>query len=396
LSRLISVTIDEGTNLQGYIAIASTVNGCCHGGLRMAPDITSDLIARVARTMTLKYGFVGLPVGGAKAEIVADPEMPMESKRALLKSFGQAIEPFLRTRSYIPAGDLGTSENDIRFMLSSIGLRPQPRDLTHQLSGFYTGITVFAAAISAARHIGLDLSRASVAIEGFGSVGASVAQAFWEKGIRVVAISTSLGAIYNRKSMDVGELIRLRDRDGSQVVNLFSEGEKIYKSQLAELDVDIFSPCAQSYSITSDNAERVAARIVSPGANIPTTTEAEQALFQRGILCIPDFVANCGGVLGSSMKRTGLREDYIRRFLEERIGQQALEIIEAADKQNIALGIYAQRIAAERFIRARASAERKTMRGKPFNFALEMYRKGIIPYQLATPVAPRYFDRRSS
>ena len=135
MSRLISVTIDEGTNLQGYIAIASTVNGCCHGGLRMAPDITSDLIARVARTMTLKYGFVGLPVGGAKAEIVADPEMPMESKRALLKSFGQAIEPFLRTRSYIPAGDLGTSENDIRFMLSSIGLRPQLSD-----SGLNPGI----------------------------------------------------------------------------------------------------------------------------------------------------------------------------------------------------------------------------------------------------------------
>ena len=298
------MTIDEGTNLQGYMAIDSTVNGCCHGGLR-----------------------------------------------------------------------------------------PQPKDLTHQLSGFYTGITVFAAAISAARHIGLDLSRASVAIEGFGSVGASVAQAFWQKGIRVVAISTSLGAIYNRKGMDVGELIRLRDRVGSQVVNLFSEGEK---SQLAELDVDIFSPCAQSYSITSDNAERVAARIVSPGANIPTTTEAEQALFQRGILCIPDFVANCGGVLGSSMKRTGLREDYIRRCLEERIGQQALEVMEVSEKQNATPRIYAQRIAEERFIRARASAERKTMRGKAFNFALEMYRKGIIPYQLVTPVAPRYFARRLS
>ena len=159
------MTIDEEANLQGYIAIDSTVNGSCHGGLRMAPDITSDLIAQIARTMTLKYGFVGLPIGGAKAGIVADPEMPIENKRALLKSFGQAIEPFLKTRSYIPAGDMGTSENDIRFMLSSIGLRPQPRNLTHQLSGFYTGITVFSAAISAARHVGLNLSQVSIAIE---------------------------------------------------------------------------------------------------------------------------------------------------------------------------------------------------------------------------------------
>jgi len=394
LSSLISVTIDEGVKLQGYLAIDSTVNGRCHGGVRMGQDITPDLIARVARALTLKYGFVGLPVGGAKAGIVADSEMPLESKRALLRGFGQAIEPFLKTRSYIPAADLGTSEDDIRFMLSSIGLKPQPRDLTHQLSGFYTGITVFAAAISAARHIGLDLSHASVAIEGFGSVGASVAQAFWEKGIRVVAISTSQGAIYNRKGLDVGELIELRDRVGSHVVNLFSKGEKIDKVQLAELDVDIFSPCAQSYSITSDNANRVAARIVSPGANVPTTLEAEQVLFQRSILCIPDFVANCGSVLGSSMKRTGLREDYIRRFLEERIGQQALEIIEAADKQNIAPGIYARSIAEERFLRARASAERKTIKGKAFSFALDMYRKGIVPYQLVTPIAPRYFARR--
>ena len=388
------MTIDEGVKLQGYLAIDSTVNGRCHGGVRMGQDITPDMIARVARAMTLKYGFVGLPVGGAKAGIVADPEMPLESKRALLRGFGQAIEPFLKTRSYIPAADLGTSEDDIRFMLSSIGLKPQPRDLTHQLSGFYTGITVFAAAISAAHHIGLDLSHASVAIEGFGSVGASVAQAFWEKGIRVIAISTSQGAIYNRKGLDVGELINLRDRVGSHVVNLFSKGEKIDKVQLAELDVDIFSPCAQSYSITSDNANRVAARIVSPGANVPTTLEAEQVLFQRGILCIPDFVANCGSVLGSSMKRTGLREDYIRRFLEERIGQQALEIIEAADKQNIAPGIYARSIAEERFLRARASAERKTIKGKAFSFALDMYRKGIVPYQLVTPIAPRYFARR--
>lgn len=394
MSTLISIDVNEELNLKGYLAIDSTINGCSHGGLRMAPDLSPDSIAQIARVMTLKYGFLGLPVGGAKAGIVADPEMPIEKKRELLKNFGQALRPLLQTRSYVPSGDLGTTEDDIRFMLTANGLKVLPRSLTSELSGFYTGITVFAAAIRAAQHIGLDLNRASVAIEGFGNVGASTTRAFWEKRIRVVAISTSRGAIYNEKGLDVDELIRLRDRVGSQVVNLFRKGEKIDKSQLAELDVDIFSPCAQSYSITSDNASRVTARIVCPGANFPVTPEAELILLQKGILFIPDFMANCGGVLGSTMKRTGLKEDYIRHFLERKIGEQVTEIIEVAEKDNVTLGVYAQKIAEERFLRAKAAAEKRNITGRAFNFALEQYRRGIIPYQLVTPLAPRYFEKK--
>jgi glutamate dehydrogenase (NAD(P)+) len=394
LSKLICVNIDGEPNLRGYLAIDSTVNGHSHGGLRMSPDLSPELMAQLARVMTLKYGFCGLPVGGAKAGIVADPEMPPESKRQLLKSFGQALEPFLKTRSYIPAEDLGTSNDDIRFMLESIGLKVQARGLTFALSGFYTGITVFAAAVAAARHISLDLNRASVAIEGFGSVGASAARLFWERGIRVVAISTSQGAIHDEAGLDVGELIRIRDQAGSQVVNLSDRAEKIDKSRLAEMNVDIFSPCAQSYSITPDNAGRIAARIISPGANAPITTEAEPVLFQRKILVIPDFVANCGGVLGISMKRAGLNEDYIQRFLEDKIAEQVAKVIEAADREKVNPQAYAQRIAEERFLRAKTSAEGKNFTARAFSFALELYRKGIIPYQVVTPVASRYFEKR--
>jgi len=394
LSRLICIDIDAEPNLRGYLAIDSTVNGSSAGGLRISPDLSPELMTQIARAMTLKYGFCGLPVGGAKAGIVADPEMPLESKRELLKSFGQALEPFLKTGSYIPGGDLGTSDEDIKFMLESIGLKVQARGLTFALSGFYTGISVFAAAAAAARHISLDLNRASVAIEGFGSVGASAARMFWERGIRVVAISTSQGAIYDKAGLDIGELIRLRDQAGSQVVNLFDWAEKIDKSRLVELDVDIFSPCAQSYSITPDNARRVAARIISPGANAPVTPDAEPVLFQRKILVIPDFVANCGGVLGISMKRAGLKEDYIRHFLEQKISQQVAKVIEATEREKVTLRTYAQRIAEERFLRAKASAEGKNLTARAFSFALELYRKGFIPYQIVTPVASRYFEKR--
>jgi glutamate dehydrogenase (NAD(P)+) len=398
LSTLISLDINNEINLRGYLAIDSIVNGRCYGGVRMSPEVTPELMVQLARVMTLKHGFVGLPLGGAKAGIIADPEMPLESKRRILRSFGQAIEPFLKTRSYIPSGDLGVSSEDVRFMRSSTGLKsktqPRYRGLSFALTGFYSGITVFAAAASAARHISLDLNQASVAIEGFGSVGASAARAFWEREIRVVAISTSQGAIFDEAGLDIGELIKLRDQVGSQVVNSFEKAEKIDKNRLLELDVDILSPCAQSYSITPDNASRIAARIISPGANIPSTPEAEPVLLQKGILFIPDFVANCGGVLGISMKQTGLKEDYIRRFLEEKIGQQVTGIIKATEREKINPRVYAQRIAEERFLRAKASVEGKIFTARAFSFALELYRRGLIPYQVVTPVASRYFEKR--
>ncbi len=394
MSTLISVLIAGEPDLKGYLAIDSTVSGRCYGGVRMAADLSPDLLSEVARAMTLKYGFVGLPVGGGKSGIVADPEMPQERKRELLKSFGQAIKPFLQTKSYIPASDLGTTDDDISFMLNSIGLKVPPRSLSFKLSGFYTGITVFTAAISVARHLGLNLNRATVAIEGFGHVAVSAARMFWENGIKVVAISTSQGALYDEAGLDVSKLINLYHKAGSQVVSLFPGGEKIDKSKLVELDVDILSPCAQSHSINMDNAHRILAKIISPGANVPTTDEAEPILFQRRIVSIPDFTANCGGVLGSSMKRTGLKEEYIRHFLEQRIGEQVTKVIEAAEKENVIPRAYAQRIAEERFLRVKASAERRGITSRAYSFALELYRRGIIPYQVVTPIASGYFEKR--
>ena len=394
MSTLISVTADEETNIQGYLAIDATVNGRSYGGVRMATDLSPDSLVRAARAKTLKYGLLGLPVGGAKAGIAADPEMPAARKLEVLRNFGQALKPLLQTRSFIPSDDLGTTNDDIRYMFAANGIKVPPRSLTDRSSGFYTGVTVYAAAIKAIQHIGLDPNKASVAVEGFGSVGASTAHLFWQHGMRVVAISTIHGAIYDESGLDISELINLRDQVGSQMVNSYPRGERIENSRLAELDVDIFSPCAQSDSITSNNASQVTARIICPGANAPITPEAEPILFQRGILSIPDFMASCGGVLGVSMKRTGLKEDYIRRFLEREIGARVGEVIEAAEKENVSLRTFAERIAEEKFRKAKAAAEKRNIISRASNFALELYRRGIIPYQFATPIAAGYFRKK--
>ncbi len=394
MSKLFSVSINEGVTLKGYIAIDSTINGYCHGGIRMASDLSQDSIAKVARVMTLKYGFFGLPVGGAKAGIAVDPEIPQDRKRQILVSFGQAIRPFLKTKSFVPSGDIGTNEDDIQFMLKSIGLGNRRRGIARELSGFYTSITLFTSAVAAAKHIGLDLNRATVAIEGFGNVGVPIAQAFWKNGTRVKAISTSHGGLYSEDGLDVAELIKLYRQVGNQVVNIYPEGKKIDKSQLAELDVDIFLPCAQPFSINKHNASRILAKIICPGANAPITDDAEQILFQRGILSVPDFVANCGGVLGSSMKHAHLREDYIRRLLEQTIGEQTTWVIESAAKENLPPSAFARKVAMERFMMVKAAAEKNGITNRFFNYALKLYRKGLIPPMLTTPIAYRYFKRR--
>jgi len=160
--------------------------------------------------------------------------------------------------------------------------------------------------------------------------------------------------------------------------------------------VDIFAPCAYPHSISSDNASRVVAKIISPGANAPITAEAEQILFRSGILSIPDFVANCGGALGISMEVTGIKEEFVRYFIDQRFGQRVTEVIRAADKKGIIPRDYAQRIAEERFLRVKEKAERRNFTSRVFNFALELYRRRIIPSYLVGLLAPSYFEQKFS
>jgi glutamate dehydrogenase/leucine dehydrogenase len=314
----------------------------------------------------------------------------------VLAGFARAIRPFLKTRSFIPSGDIGTNEDDISFMMKSIGLEHKRRAVARELSGFYTGVTVFTSAVAAARHIGLDLSRASVAIEGFGNVGMPAAREFWQKGVKVKAISTSQGGIYDENGLNIDALIKLQRRVGSQVVKAYKGVERIDKSRLAELDVDIFLPCAQPFSIDSQNAGRISASIISPGANAPVTDEAEKILFERKILLLPDFVSNCGGVFGSSMKLTNLRESYIIRLLQQKIDEQMSWVIESAEKENLSPCEFARRVALERFSLVKVAAENKSLTSRCLNYALKIYRRGIVPPLLTAPVAHWYFKGKFS
>jgi glutamate dehydrogenase (NAD(P)+) len=385
---------DDGIGLTGWLAVDSTINNHCCGGLRMAPGISSGEMRGLAKAMTLKYGFLGMPHGGAKAGILYDEASPGEDKIRLLASFGAKIRNLLAERVYSPGPDMGTNNEDIRSMLEAAGVRVSKRALLGNRSGWYTSLTVIAAAKVAAGYQGLDLPRSAAAIEGFGKVGSSVAQGLHQRGCKVVAISTSCGALCSFEGLDIAKLLDLSCRFGSKMVDHYEGAERIKKEELFELDVDILFPCARHHSITTGNASGVKAKLISPGANIPITPEAEELLFQRGVLCVPDFVANSGGVLGGTMEFAGLSRSAILNVIEHNFSGQVKSICEKSMGEGMSLRTWAENIAQDRFARVKAVSEDRSLRNKAFDFALDLYRNGVIPKIFVGALARRYFCNR--
>lgn len=386
-------TVASGSSAMGYVVIDSVVGGRSCGGLRMLPDIDEGEMRALARSMTLKYGFLGLPQGGAKAGVRGNPESSREERWLHLEAFGRAIAPLLRSYVYVPGTDMGTNNADIRHMLGAAGVPVSRRALRGTNSGYYTALTVKAGAKQAAKHMGLTLSGSSVAIEGFGKVGSALAGLLAAANARVVAVSTLKGAIFNPQGLDVTRLKHLATKEGSRVVELYPEAERLDRAAMLELPVDFLCPCARGNSLHADNADRVKARIICPGANNPVTREAEELLSKRGVLCMPDFVTNCGGVLGGTMEFAAVSKIRIAAFIERHIGARMEWLLNEAVRQGILPREVAVRIAQRRFEQVRRDAEHPTALGRLFNLALELYRRGCIPGPLVGSLSLPYFER---
>jgi len=377
----------------GYVGIDSTIRGRSCGGLRMLPDIDKAEIQALARSMTLKYGFLGLPQGGAKAGVLGNPEAPQQERFERLVKFGHAIKPLLCTKAYVPSSDMGTQNTDIRHMLNAVGIRVGRRELQDNSSGFYTAHSVLAGVVQSARHIGLNLSKCTAAIEGFGNVGRPLASLLGSAGIKVVAVSTSQGALYNPQGLNVDRLVRLAEEAGSRVVELYHDAEFVDREKLLELPVDILCPCARWNSLNMSNAPRIPAKVICPGANNPITPDAEHALFERGVLCLPDFVTNCGGVLGGTMEFASVSRERISTFINHHIGVRIAWLLNEAKSKHQSPREVAVPFALRRFNHVAQSAERPTPLTRFFNLGLEFYRHGWIPGRLVAPLSLRYFEK---
>ncbi len=377
----------------GYVAVDTTIGGRSCGGLRMLPDVDAAEMACLARSMTLKYGFLGLAQGGAKAGVRGDPEASVSDRHARLAQFGAGIAKLLRSRAYVPHPDMGTCAEDIAFMLHSLGLHPGKRALGDHESGYYTAVSVAAGAKAVLRYLGLNPSECCAAIEGFGKVGRPLARFLVESGIRVVAVSTRMGAIYNPNGLDVSRLMKLSGSLGSALVDGYPEADRISQAELLELPVELLCPCARHHSIHEGNVSLLKCAAVSPGANNPITPAAEQTLSAAGVRCVPDFVSNCGGVLGGTMEFAGMLHGRITEMIQRGMDRAVTGLLTEAPRRGLSLRALAETLSRSRFEAVKHAAENPTTAARLLGAGLTLYRAALIPSSIVGRLAPFYFQR---
>jgi glutamate dehydrogenase (NAD(P)+) len=311
----------------GYLVIDRLVHGVSSGGIRYGGGTSPAELVAIARSMTYKWAFVNVPIGGAKAGIVRRVEDTPGGRAKLMLAFGRSIGGLIRAGIYYPGVDMGTTADDLQLIMHGAGIPWRGVDVD---SAWATSLTVFETIRWVAEAADLGMAGMKVAIEGFGSVGSRVARLLADAGCRIVGASTIDGCLYDPSGLDVAKLISAA-RQGQTFPELARhiEGTQLLpREDLFQLDVDLMIPGAHVAAIDEERASTLKARIVVPIANAPVTAAANAVLFERGLLVAPDFVANCGGILSSDLVSHGftpadvasvIRSDYsqvVRRLVE--------------------------------------------------------------------------------
>ena len=324
---------EPSLGLRAVLVVDNVARGPAVGGLRMAPDVTVEECARLARAMTLKNSAAGLAHGGGKSVLWGDPRMPRDRKENLIRAFAHALR---HEQDYIIGPDMGTDEECMAWIKDEIG---RSVGLPAAMGGIpldeigATGWGISHAAEVAAHHCGLSLKGARVAIQGFGAVGKHAARFLTEKGARLIAASDTLGTLHDSDGIDVARLIELKNA-GRSVCD-YPSGEKLDRDGVIDVACDIWIPAARPDVVREDNVERLRTRLVVQGANIPFTPGAEKALDGRGVLVIPDFIANAGGVICAAMEYRGATESQAFQAIEERIRANVAAVLNEATARQV-------------------------------------------------------------
>lgn len=322
---------EPAIGLKAILVVDNVALGPAIGGLRMAPDVTLDECLRLARAMSFKNAAAGLPHGGGKSVIVGDPAMAPERRENLIRAFARAIGPI---GDYIAGPDMGTNEAAMAWIRDEIG---RAVGLPREIGGIpldqigATGHGLVAAAEVAAPQAGLAIAGARVAVQGFGSVGKHAARLLAGRGAIVVAAADSRGTLHDPNGLDVAALIALKERGGALADAAKAGSSRVLdRDGIVGVDCDIWISAARPDVIRQDNVGQLKARLVLQGANIGVTEAAEQVLHERGVVCVPDFIGNAGGVICAAVEHHGGTEAQALERIGDSIRANTAEVLARA------------------------------------------------------------------
>lgn len=368
---LIPVKMDDGKTrvFKGFRVQHNNSRGPYKGGVRFHPQETVDTVRALATWMTWKCAVVDIPFGGAKGGVICNPkEMSRGELERLSRGYIDQIWEIIGPEKDIPAPDVYTNPQIMGWMMdeySKLRGGNYPGVITGKplsLGGSRgrdsaTGRGGIVTVRETARHLNMDLSSATVAIQGYGNAGSWMAILLWESfGSRIVAISDSKGGIYNKEGLDPRKVLKHKNETGSVID--FPGAINISNQKLLELEVDILCPCALENCITSENANRIKSKIIAELANGPTTPQADKVLFEKGIFVIPDLLCNAGGVVVSyfewiqNLYGNYWEEEVIHERLDKKMAVAFQEVLKVSLDEEVDMRTAAYMIAVKRVLEA--------------------------------------------
>src|SRR5687768_11993313 len=348
----------------GYRVQYNITLGPAKGGIRYHPDVSLDEVTALAAWMTWKCAVAHIPFGGGKGGIVCDPtRMSKRELEALTRRYIAEIIDAIGPEKDVPAPDVNTNDQVMAWIMDTYSMHVghtetavvtgKPVELGGSLGRREaTGRGVTIVTREAAKHLGFDIKGASIAVQGFGNVGSVSAELLAALGARIVAVTDWKGGVYNKNGLDVAALVEYtRER---KTVAGFAGGETLSNDDLWGLDVDVLIPAALENQITMENAPGIRAKVVTEGANGPTTPAAHDHLHKHGVFVIPDILANAGGVTTSYFEWVQDRYGYfwdlseVNSRLEKKMCEAFDDVLQTSLKYNVDLRTAAYMVAIQR------------------------------------------------
>jgi glutamate dehydrogenase (NAD(P)+) len=324
----------------GYRVQYNITLGPAKGGIRYHPDVSLDEVTALAAWMTWKCAVAHVPFGGGKGGVVCDPtRMSRRELEALTRRYVAEIVDAIGPEKDVPAPDVNTNDQIMAWVMDTYSMHVghtstavvtgKPIEMGGSLGRREaTGRGVMIVTREAAKHLGLDIKGATVAVQGFGNVGSVSADLLAKIGAKIVAVTDWKGGVHNPAGLNIPQMIEFARQH--KTIEGFPGGDAIENDQLFSLDVDVLVPAALENQITEDNASTIKAKIVAEGANGPTTPEAHRQLHERGVFVIPDILANAGGVTTSYFEWVQDRHGYFwqEQEVNERLETKMVEAFE--------------------------------------------------------------------